>query len=48
MKEKKYTVVRLEEPLLSKVRQIKEDTGKSMKRIVAEAIQAGLAVKNFV
>jgi predicted DNA-binding ribbon-helix-helix protein len=47
MKEQKYTVVRLEEPLLSTVRQIKRDTGKSIKRIVAEAIQAGLSVKNF-
>ena len=45
---KDRTVVQIKDPLLSRIRQIKKETGKSIERIVAEAIEAGLAVKKFI
>ena len=45
---KDRTVIQVKGELLKRIRQLKKDTGKSMERIVAEALEAGLAVKKFM
>ena len=44
MCKKKSTVVKVHEPLMSRLRQIKKDTGKPISRIIQEALKVGFAV----